>query len=124
MRLWTPTIRLVALIVLLTSVSDYWAYDRWDCTAPMNSPGPETMAVIALQKVQTVSLRGASLPDDHCLCCSPLMARSAPVLPLPCLSSLLQNVVASIELTPLRGIDLSGSVPLRDPTGFDRPLRV
>jgi hypothetical protein len=90
----------------------------------MNAAGPEAMVAIALQKVQTVGLRNACLPDDHCLCCSPLMARCAPVLPLPCPSSLPQSVAYSVDFARPNGIDLSRCVPLRDPTGFQRPLRV
>jgi len=67
MRLGRVTIRLAALIVLLTSASDYWAYDQWDPTAPMNSTGPDAIAVFASHTTSTVSLRCIDLPDDHCL---------------------------------------------------------
>ena len=70
MRLGIITVRLAALILFLTSFSDYWAYDQWDPTPPVNSSGSEAIAVFASHTASTVSLRGANLPDDHWSGCS------------------------------------------------------
>ena len=83
MRLALVTIRLAALIVLLASASDYWAYDRWDPAAPMNSSGPEAISLFASRAASTLSLHRANLPDDHCLCCSPFGCASDPRSPSP-----------------------------------------
>lgn len=102
MRLGTITIRLVALILLLVSVSDYWAFDQWDATAPMNASGPEAMEVMASQKAQTARLHSAALPDDHCLCCSPVVA------PARAASSATQLLLTSASgglLDPIGSID-------------------
>jgi hypothetical protein len=125
MRLGIVTIRLAALVVLFTSFSDYWAYDRFDPTAPMNSSGADALAVLDLFAPPGVGLQSANLPDDHCVCCSPLVAPPAPVVPQPASATPSVNelacAVVSIGLKPPA---ISTSPPLRDPTGFDRPLRV
>src|SRR5215469_18017636 len=104
MKLSTIALRLIALIVLLTSFSDYWAYDRWDPTAPMNSSGPEAIAALNLRVPSSASVQCADLPDDNCACCSPLMAPPAPVIPQPALNlqsaNELPHAVVSAELEP------------------------
>jgi hypothetical protein len=118
-----PTIRLASLIVLLVSGSDYWAYDRWDPTAPMNSSGPQALALFVSQVASGVSLRCSNLPDDHCLCCSPLVVPPVPMMPLGCFGSSL-DLVYSAKQSAWNLLSARHSVPARDPTGFNRPLRV
>lgn len=124
MRLPTIIVRLVGLLVLLVSVSDYWAYDRWDPTAPMNASGPETMELVGAQKAPSASLNSTALPDDHCLCCSPVVAPPAPVLPIPSFFSFAHQVGYSLRSEELRTSAFRASLPFCDSTGFDRPLRV
>jgi hypothetical protein len=125
MRLGILPIRLAALAVLLTSFSDYWAYDRFDPTAPMNSSGPEAVAVLGLHPASGAGLRSANLADDNCVCCSPLIAPPGPVLPRPALDTLSANEYAAAAVsTELKPPAISTSPPLNDPTGFARPLRV
>jgi len=118
-------LRLTALIVLLTSFSDYWAYDRWDPTAPMNSSGPEAIAALNLKGPSTASVQCADLPDDNCVCCSPLMAPPAPVIPQPVLNLQSANelphaiVIVSLASNTL----ITASPPPQEPTSFDGPLR-
>src|SRR3984957_11440146 len=125
MRLGTVTIRLAALVVLLTSFSDYWAYDRYDPSASMNSSGSEAIAVLDWHAPSGVAWRSVNLPDDHCVCCSPLVAPPAPVLPKPSLGTPSVNKLAfTVVSAELRPPAISTSPPSLDPTGFDRPLRV
>lgn len=124
MRLRSITIRLAALIVLLTSFSDYWAYDRWDPTAPMNSSGPEAIASLAMHRGSDVVLASASLQDDHCLCCSPVIAPSGPVLPPPSMGLPVDRLVYSIRSAALSAFVSGATLPLVDPPHFGRPLRV
>jgi hypothetical protein len=125
MTLGMGTFRIAALVVLLTSFSDYWAYDRFDPAAPMNSSGPEAVAVLDLDAPSGVGLQSSNLPDDRCVCCSPVIWPPGPVVPQPTLSTPSVNdvpyPVLSAELKP---VAISTSPPLRDPTGFDRLLRV
>jgi len=81
MRSRAITLRLVALIVLLTSASDYYAFDRLDPSAPMNSAGLEAIPDLVPQTATTANLRTTDLPDDCCLCCSPWIAPQRPALP-------------------------------------------
>jgi len=74
-------IRLVALIVLLTSACDYVAFDRWDPSAPMNSMRLEVIPDLVPKTATTVSVHTVDLADDHCLCCSPWIAPQRPALP-------------------------------------------
>jgi hypothetical protein len=126
MKLGMVTIRFAALAVLLTSVFDYWAYDRFDPSAPMNSSGPESAAVLDLHIPCGVGLHGANLPDDNCVCCSPIVAPLAPVVPQPALSTPPSETDVAYTVAPaeLKLPAISSSPPLPDPTAFDRPLRV
>jgi hypothetical protein len=125
MRLGIVTIRLAALVVLLASFSDYWVYDRFDPAAPMNLSGLEAVPVLDLQAPSCVSLHSPNLSDDNCLCCSPMLAPPAPVFPQPALNRPFVNVLADAVISAeLKRVAISTSPPLRDPTGFDRPLRV
>jgi hypothetical protein len=125
MRLGIATIRFTALVVLTASFSDYWAYDRFDPTAPMNASGPEALAVFDLHAPSSTGLHSSNLPDDQCICCSPLIAPPAHTIPQPVLGTPsvdeLAHAVVSAELEPSA---ISASPPLRDPAGFARPLRV
>ena len=125
MRLGKITIRLAALLVLLTSFSDYWAYDRWDPAAPMNACGPEAVAAFDFHAPSGACLRSTNLSDDHCVCCSPVIAPPAPVVPhsaynTPPLNEFSPTVISAALKPPA----MSASPPFRDPTGVDRPLRV
>jgi hypothetical protein len=119
------TIRLIALVVLLASFSDYWAYDRWDPTAPMNAAGSEGVAALTQHVPSDVCLRSTDLADDCCVCCSPLVSPPAPVLPLPSLDALLENEQeVSFVAEPSRPLATFHPPPIREATGFDRPHRV
>jgi hypothetical protein len=86
MRPWTIVVRLAALLVLISSVSDYCAFDVNDPEALMN----QTARVVIVQTVLAVNaplLRTSDLPDDHCLCCSPGFASQPVTLQSPCLIS-------------------------------------
>src|SRR5215469_18040366 len=111
MRLGTLTIRVAALIVPLTSVSDYWAYERWDQAASMNAPGPEAMTMFVSKAALSVSLYSTTLHDDHCLCCSTWAAPLPPVLPR-CRST---SSVAQAAIT---------FIPAPNPARIERPPRV
>ena len=125
MRLGTLTIRLAALAVLLASFSDYWAYDRWDPAAPMNSCGCEAVSVFDFQAPSDVGLRGANLPDDHCACCSPIVAPPAPIVPRPALSTFPATCVAAdIASTLQLAVAISVSPPLGDTASLGVPLRI
>ena len=125
MRSGTLTIRLVALAVLLASFSDYWAYDRWDPTAPMNSSGPETVAGLDLHAPSGARLRSANLSDDHCLCCSPLVSPAAPAIPLPALGALPRNESAGPDINAIsQPISICASPPFHNATALDLPLRI
>jgi hypothetical protein len=125
MNVSTIALRLTALIVLLASFSDYWAYDRWDPTAPMNSYGSEAVALMDLQGPSPVGLRSTNLPDDRCGCCSPIVAQPAPVIPLPVFSAFSEIWLAvSLASTPSTPVATSPSPPFRDATGFGLTLRI
>jgi hypothetical protein len=124
LRFGTKTARVVALIVLLMSVADYWTYDRWDPTAPMNASGPEAMAIVASQRTQTASLCGANLLDDHCVCCSAALVPPAPVLRLPDLVSHVQCFVYSVPSAAGLTTGFTASPQLWEVIGFYRPMRV
>ena len=117
-------IRLVALVVLFTAASDYWAYDRWDPDAPMNASGPEAVAVFTAVGASNTSLLSANLPDDHCLCCSPLVVPPAPVLPQIGFGSCVAVIHHSIGQPSPRPTDAGASISSPPLTGFDRPLRI
>lgn len=125
MRLGIVTIRLVAAVVLLVSFSDYWAYDRWDPTASMNSSDPDAIAALDWHSASGARVRCTNLPDDQCAFCSPLMAPPAPVVPPLALDT--QSVTElphALVSTALHPPTISASPPRREPTEFVLPLRV
>jgi len=87
MRIQALTMRLVALIVLLTSASDYSAFDRFDPSVPTNSAGLEAIPHLVSKSATRASLHTTDLPDDHCLFCSPWIAPRRSVLAQFSLSS-------------------------------------
>jgi hypothetical protein len=127
MRLRIFTIRITALAVLLSSFSDYWAYDRFDPAAPMNSSGVDAVAAFNLRAdaPACVGLHSANLPDDHCIYCSPLVRQPGPVVAQPALGAVAANELAcAVASTKLKPPAISTSPPSHDSTGFNRPLRV
>jgi hypothetical protein len=56
MRIQALTMRLVALIVLLTSASDYSAFDRFDPSVPTNSAGLEAIPHLVSKSATRASL--------------------------------------------------------------------
>jgi hypothetical protein len=110
MRFQAVTIRMVALIVLLASASDYSAFDRFDPSAPMNAAGLEAIPYLVSRTAALVGLRTNNLPDDHCLFCSPWIA--------PRRSFLAQSSL-STALTQRPKIVLPSSQPFR----IERPPR-
>jgi hypothetical protein len=124
-RFGIVTIRITALFVLLASFSDYWAYDRYDPTAPMNASGSEGSAALDLHAPSGIALHSANLPDDDCVCCSPLIASAAPVLPQPALGMRSPNELAyPAGASELKPPAISTSPPSLEPTRFERPRRV
>jgi len=126
MKLTVIAIRVTALIVLLASFSDYWAYDRWDPTAPINSCGAESVAAFGLHGPSTAGLRAVDLPDDRCVCCSPTLTPSVPAIPVPA-----WNAFSEVSLRAAGGgpggfwpTVISPSPPFRDSAGFGLPLRI
>jgi hypothetical protein len=124
MRLGKITIRLAALLVLLTSFSDYWAYDRWDPAAPMNASGPEAVAAFDFHVPSGACWHSTNLSDDHCICCSPVIARPAPVVPHPALRTSPLNEFGPTAISAALNPPAMPAPPFPDPTGSDRPLRV
>ena len=125
MRLRIATIRLAALVVLLTSFCDYWAYDRFDPAAPMNASGPEALAAFDLHAPSTASFCSANLPDDDCICCSPLVAPHAPAVPRPAFDMPSANELACAAASgELTAPATSTSPPSFGPAGSYRPLRL
>jgi hypothetical protein len=110
MRFQAVTIRFAALMVLLTSASDYSAFDRFDPSAPMNSAGLEAIRYIVSQTATLARVRTNDLPDDHCLFCSPWIAPRQAVLAQSSLSS---------ALTQSPKVVLPSSQPIR----IERPPR-
>jgi hypothetical protein len=108
MRSWTVTIRLVALIVLLTSAADYSVFDLWDPSAPMNSAGVAAIQRLVPQTGMTAS--ATESPDDHCFCCSPWIAAKSPELP---------RAVLSLSAAQSAEADLPSTVPFL----IERPPR-
>jgi hypothetical protein len=64
-------IRLIALLVLVTSGFDYCAFDVWDPTAPMNLTRPEEFRALVPDYQTSVQNVTSQLPDDQCLGCAP-----------------------------------------------------
>jgi hypothetical protein len=86
MRLSATIVRLAALLVLISSVCDYCAFDLNDPEAPMSQPGP----LLIVQRVLTAgaaAVRTSDLPDDHCLCCTPGIAAQPVTVQSPFLIS-------------------------------------
>jgi hypothetical protein len=110
MMLQAVTIRAVVLIVLLTSASDYSAFDRFDPSAPMNSAGAQAMPHLVSRTAILASLCTNDLPDDHCLFCSPWIAPQRSVLAQSSLSS---------AVTQSPKVVLPSSKPMR----IERPPR-
>ena len=64
-------IRLVALLVLITSGCDYCAFDVWDPTAPMGLTRSEAIRDLGPYHQTSVKNVTSELPDDQCLGCAP-----------------------------------------------------
>jgi hypothetical protein len=103
-------IRLVALLVLITSASDYCAFDVWDPSAPMSAAGSEAIRDLVQYRQASVKMRPSELPDDHCLCCSPWIAPRRPALPRASLSSTVTQAAKA-------------SLPSSDPILIEHPPR-
>jgi hypothetical protein len=83
MRIQPIVLRLAALVVLLCSVCDYCAFDRYDLEASMSRPGPVLLGDTGMG----ICCVTKDLPDDRCLGCSPSIAPQAPTLEGPVLTS-------------------------------------
>ena len=64
-------IRLIALLVLVTSGFDYCAFDVWDPTAPMSLTRSEAIRDLLPGHQTSVTNLTSELPDDQCLGCAP-----------------------------------------------------
>jgi hypothetical protein len=111
MMLRKATIRLAALFVLLASAGDYWAYDRADATAPMNSPAGMILTSTIRHSFLSAAFHAIDSPDDHCLWCAPSLAASSPVLPRAHASSF---VFRSVPVF----------LPSRDPVNIEQPPEI
>ena len=111
MRNWSILLRSVALLVLITSASDYCAYDLSDPSAPMSSAGSDSfMAGVIPSKLIPVQARTPNLPDDRCLGCAPSIAPKPPILlTSDLISFVVQNKTASL--------------PYSEPASIERPPR-
>jgi hypothetical protein len=98
MRIHAIILRLAALLVLLSSVCDYCAFDLYDSEASMSRPGPMLLANNAGKAIGQAKVRTSDLPDDHCLCCSPSIASQVVTLESPLLIS---STVANQAIYPL-----------------------
>ena len=67
MRHRVVIIRLVALLVLVTSACDYCAFDLWDQTAPISLSRSEAIRVLIPDRQTSVQNVSSELPDDQCL---------------------------------------------------------
>ena len=73
-------IRLVALLVLITSACDYCAFDVWDSTAPMSLTRSEAIRDLVPDHHMSVRNVTSALPDDQCLGCAPSILPRPPIL--------------------------------------------
>jgi hypothetical protein len=103
-------IRLVALIVLITSAFDYCAFDVWDPAAPMSSAGLETIRDLVPGHPASAQIRTSESSDDHCLGCAPGIS------PRPA-------ILHRITLTSSLFHPAEASVPSSDPIIPERPPR-
>jgi hypothetical protein len=76
-------LRLAALLVLLSSVCDYCAFDRYDQEASMSRPVPALLGDTGMAICPVTT----DLPDDRCLGCSPSIAPEAATIEGPVLTS-------------------------------------
>ena len=106
----TVMMRLVAMLVLITSAFDYCAFDVWDPTAPMSSGRSEAIRDLVPRHQTSAKIRTSELPDDHCLCCAPGISPRPAVLHRVTLTSFLFHAAAA-------------SVPSSDPIIPKRPPR-
>jgi hypothetical protein len=104
------TIRLIAIVLLLAAAFDYFAFDVWDPSAPMNSAASGAIPGVVPQTVTTTTVRTPDLPDDHCLGCSPWIAPPRPLLPQVSFSS-------SVTQGP------KAALASNDPDRMERPPR-
>jgi len=106
----STVIRIVALLVFITSAIDYCAYDLYDPSASMSLARSDIMAGIAPAKLTALRTRPSDLPDDRCLGCSPSIA---PIPPILLISDLIAFVVEN-KVPSLRS---------SEPLPIDRPPR-
>jgi hypothetical protein len=111
MRVQAIAVRIVALIVLISSLFDYIAYDMYDPSALMSSAGSEAFVTsIVPHRLTSVEARTTDLPDDQCLCCSPTIAPPRPVFEMP-------DLIACVVQTGL------AALPCSEPVTIERPPR-
>jgi hypothetical protein len=109
MHRWRSAAQAVAVFVLLASFFDYFEFDRYDPSAPVNHAVPETAAASA-GSARPVEAASTDQGDDQCLWCSPA------VLPPP------------IELRSEQASWLipaaAPPAPRNQPARFDHPPRM
>jgi hypothetical protein len=71
MRHRVVIIRLVALLVLVTSACDYCAFDLSDQTAPISLTRSKAIGDLVPDRQSSVQNLTTELPDDQCLGCAP-----------------------------------------------------
>jgi hypothetical protein len=110
MRHRVVIIRLVALLVLVTSGFDYCAFDVCDPTAPMSLTRSEAIHDRVADYQTSVKNLPSELPDDQCLGCAPS------ILPRPL-------IVHRVTLEAFAFQSTEARVPLSDRVILKRPPR-
>jgi len=65
------TLRLIAVIVLLVGVADYFAFDVGDPLAPMSAAGMPTLICKSVHRhLGPASILHTDTQDDGCICCA------------------------------------------------------
>jgi len=65
------TLRLIAVIVLLSGVGDFFAFDVGDPLAPMSAAGtPGFICTSGNRHLSPTTIRHTDSQDDGCICCA------------------------------------------------------
>ena len=65
------TLRLIAIIVLLSGAADYFAFDVTDPLAPMSAAGaPGFISQCVKNHLSSTAIRHPDGADDGCICCA------------------------------------------------------
>jgi hypothetical protein len=91
------TLRLIAIIVLLSGAADYFAFDVTDPLAPMSAAGtPSFISQYAKHHLSSTAIRHPDGADDGCICCAagfpapPIMLRGTAIIAIMNTASVLR----------------------------------